>query len=147
MSVHACNVSVSTVIANNNGLCSYPCVPGIHTQEQTDAWKPIVKVQPFAKQAFLQEFALSGIWLELRSKLLVLLHLLLQGVHDKGGVFFLQLWHVGRSSHPGPSSDAMLILKLQSWQSLLQLPRLWHVAIIQYCYTLYSIASYPGAKV
>ena len=26
--------------------CRYPCVPGIYSQEQTNAWKPIVEVQP-----------------------------------------------------------------------------------------------------
>ncbi len=26
-----------------------------------------------------------------------------QGVHDKGAVFFCQLWHCGRSSHMGES--------------------------------------------
>lgn len=43
----------------------YPHTPGIHTEEQIEAWKPIV-----------------------------------QSVHDKGGVFFCQLWHCGRASHP-----------------------------------------------
>ncbi|KAI0529523.1 hypothetical protein KFK09_002075 [Dendrobium nobile] len=43
----------------------YPRTPGIWTEEQVEAWKPIVKA-----------------------------------VHDKGGVFICQLWHVGRvSSH------------------------------------------------
>lgn len=42
----------------------YPHTPGIWTQEQMEAWKPIVKA-----------------------------------VHDKGGVFFCQIWHVGRVSH------------------------------------------------
>uniref|UniRef100_A0A7N0R875 NADH:flavin oxidoreductase/NADH oxidase N-terminal domain-containing protein n=1 Tax=Kalanchoe fedtschenkoi TaxID=63787 RepID=A0A7N0R875_KALFE len=41
----------------------YPHSPGIWTEEQTEAWKPIVKA-----------------------------------VHDKGGVFFCQLWHTGRVS-------------------------------------------------
>jgi hypothetical protein len=41
-------------------------VPGIYTQEQVEAWKPVVKA-----------------------------------VKDKGGLFLLQLWHVGRASHPG----------------------------------------------
>lgn len=39
--------------------------PGIYTDEQVDAWKPITKA-----------------------------------VHEKGGLIFLQLWHVGRVSHP-----------------------------------------------
>ncbi len=26
---------------------------------------------------------------------------IVQGVHDKGGIFFCQIWHCGRSSHPG----------------------------------------------
>ncbi|GLJ17141.1 hypothetical protein SUGI_0296590 [Cryptomeria japonica] len=38
--------------------------PGIWTQEQVEAWKPIVKA-----------------------------------VHDKGGIFFCQIWHCGRYSH------------------------------------------------
>lgn len=42
----------------------YPHTPGIHTDEQVEAWKPIVKA-----------------------------------VHDKGGVFVCQIWHVGRTSH------------------------------------------------
>ncbi|KAG0615226.1 hypothetical protein M758_5G025000 [Ceratodon purpureus] len=42
----------------------YPHTPGIWTQEQVEAWKPIVKA-----------------------------------VHDKGGIFFCQLWNVGRVSH------------------------------------------------
>jgi len=55
----------------------YPHTPGIWTQEQVEAWKPIVKA-----------------------------------VHDKGGIFICQIWHVGRVSHtsyqpggaPPPSS-------------------------------------------
>ena len=42
----------------------FPEIPGIWTQEQVEAWKPIVKA-----------------------------------VHDKGGLFFCQLWHAGRASH------------------------------------------------
>ncbi|KAH9562636.1 hypothetical protein CY35_05G082400 [Sphagnum magellanicum] len=42
----------------------YPHTPGIFTEEQVEAWKPIVKA-----------------------------------VHDKGGVFFCQIWHAGRLSH------------------------------------------------
>ena len=42
----------------------YPHTPGIWTQEQVEAWKPIVKA-----------------------------------VHDKGGIFICQIWHVGRVSH------------------------------------------------
>ncbi|KAJ7555575.1 hypothetical protein O6H91_05G045300 [Diphasiastrum complanatum] len=42
----------------------YPHAPGIWSQEQVEAWKPIVKA-----------------------------------VHDKGGIFFCQIWHVGRVSH------------------------------------------------
>lgn len=42
----------------------FPHTPGIWTQEQVEAWKPIVK-----------------------------------GVHDKGGIFFCQIAHVGRFSH------------------------------------------------
>lgn len=43
----------------------YPGAPGVWTQEQVEAWKPVV-----------------------------------QAVHDKGAIFFTQLWHCGRSSHP-----------------------------------------------
>ena len=50
----------------NPGLFRYPHTPGIWSDEQAEAWKPIVKA-----------------------------------VHDKGGIFFLQIWHVGRSSHTG----------------------------------------------
>ncbi|GLJ17138.1 hypothetical protein SUGI_0296560 [Cryptomeria japonica] len=42
----------------------YVDTPGIWTQEQVEAWKPIVK-----------------------------------GVHEKGGIFFCQIWHTGRVSH------------------------------------------------
>ena len=50
----------------NPGLFRYPHTPGIWSDEQAEAWKPIVKA-----------------------------------VHDKGGIFFLQIWHVGRVSHTG----------------------------------------------
>lgn len=46
-----------------------PHTPGIHTAEQVEAWKPIVKA-----------------------------------VHDKGAVFFCQIWHCGRSSHQGEAA-------------------------------------------
>jgi len=42
----------------------YPDTPGIWTEEQVEAWKPIVNA-----------------------------------VHEKGGVFFCQIWHTGRVSH------------------------------------------------
>ncbi|GLJ55777.1 hypothetical protein SUGI_1197670 [Cryptomeria japonica] len=42
----------------------YPNTPGIWSEEQVEAWKPIVK-----------------------------------SVHDKGAVFFCQIWHTGRASH------------------------------------------------
>jgi len=42
----------------------YPNTPGIWTEEQVEAWKPIVN-----------------------------------GVHEKGGVFFCQIWHTGRASN------------------------------------------------
>lgn len=44
----------------------YPSTPGVYTDEQVEAWKPVTKA-----------------------------------VKDEGGIFFLQLWHVGRASHPG----------------------------------------------
>ena len=43
----------------------YALTPGIWSQEQVEAWRPIVKA-----------------------------------VHNDGGLFFLQLWHTGRISHP-----------------------------------------------
>ncbi|KAK9908090.1 hypothetical protein WJX75_002626 [Coccomyxa subellipsoidea] len=43
----------------------YPNTPGVYTEEQINAWKPVT-----------------------------------QAVRDAGGIFFLQLWHCGRSSHP-----------------------------------------------
>ncbi|MCD9561357.1 12-oxophytodienoate reductase 1 [Datura stramonium] len=42
-----------------------PNMPGIWSEEQVEAWKPVVK-----------------------------------GVHEKGGVFFCQIWHSGRLSVP-----------------------------------------------
>ncbi|CAL5043832.1 unnamed protein product [Urochloa decumbens] len=48
----------------------YPETPGIWTQEQVEAWKPIV-----------------------------------DAVHRKGGVFFCQIWHVGRVSNNGFQPD------------------------------------------
>ena len=50
----------------HSNICSYPDVPGIHTSEQIEAWKPVT-----------------------------------QAVKKKGATFFMQLWHVGRASHPG----------------------------------------------
>jgi 12-oxophytodienoic acid reductase len=56
------------IIAEATGISvthqGFPHTPGIWTQEQTEAWKPIVKA-----------------------------------VHDKGAIFFCQLWHCGRVSH------------------------------------------------
>lgn len=43
----------------------YPHTPGIHSREQVQGWKKVVRA-----------------------------------VHDEGGHIFLQLWHVGRISHP-----------------------------------------------
>ncbi|EFJ28624.1 hypothetical protein SELMODRAFT_270843 [Selaginella moellendorffii] len=53
----------------------FPCTPGVFSEEQVEAWKPIVKA-----------------------------------VHDKGGIFFLQIWHVGRVSHTSyqPHGEAPL---------------------------------------
>jgi 2,4-dienoyl-CoA reductase-like NADH-dependent reductase (Old Yellow Enzyme family) len=31
-----------------------------------------------------------------------------QGIHDKGGIFFMQLWHCGRASHPDYQPDGKL---------------------------------------
>ncbi len=51
----------------------YMNTPGIFTDEQIEAWKPITKA-----------------------------------VHDKGGLIFMQLWHVGRVSHPLLQPDGQL---------------------------------------
>lgn len=47
--------------------CSYgyPNTPGVHSEDQIEAWKPVIKA-----------------------------------VHDKGAVFYCQLWHCGRASLP-----------------------------------------------
>ena len=50
----------------------YALTPGIWSDEQVDAWRPIV-----------------------------------QAVHDRGGLFFLQLWHTGRISHPDLQGGAI----------------------------------------
>jgi len=50
----------------------YALTPGIWTDEQVEAWRPIVKA-----------------------------------VHDRGGRFFLQLWHTGRISHPDLQGGAL----------------------------------------
>ncbi|GLJ47035.1 hypothetical protein SUGI_0993090 [Cryptomeria japonica] len=50
----------------------FPHCPGIYTEEQVEAWKPVSKA-----------------------------------VHDKGGVIFCQLWHVGRASHTCYQADEM----------------------------------------
>lgn len=55
-------ISEGTIISETGH--GYPETPGIHTKEQVEAWKPIVKA-----------------------------------VHDKGAIFFCQIWHVGRKSH------------------------------------------------
>ncbi|XP_071715596.1 putative 12-oxophytodienoate reductase 11 [Rutidosis leptorrhynchoides] len=54
----------------SNTAKGYPDTPGIWTQEQVEAWKPIV-----------------------------------DAVHDKGGIFFCQIWHVGRVSNAGYQPD------------------------------------------
>lgn len=55
-------IAEGTVISRT--ALGYPDTPGIWTEEQVEAWKPIV-----------------------------------DAVHAKGGVFFCQLWHVGRVSN------------------------------------------------
>ncbi|MFW2374252.1 MAG: alkene reductase [Gammaproteobacteria bacterium] len=51
----------------------YPATPGIHSTEQTQAWKMVT-----------------------------------DAVHEAGGHIFLQLWHVGRISHPSLQMDGQL---------------------------------------
>jgi hypothetical protein len=65
----------------------FPHTPGIWTQEQTEAWKPIVKA-----------------------------------VHDKGAIFFCQLWHCGRVSNNGKSTSFTngLLLDLHRYKASLQ---------------------------
>nr|QCF46591.1 12-oxo-phytodienoate reductase [Pohlia nutans] len=55
---------ISEATAVSDTSYGYPHTPGIYTDEQVEAWKPIVKA-----------------------------------VHDKGGIFICQIWHVGRASH------------------------------------------------
>ncbi len=55
-------ISEATAITHQGQ--GYSDVPGLYTQEQVDAWKPVT-----------------------------------QAVHDHGGKFVVQLWHVGRISH------------------------------------------------
>jgi N-ethylmaleimide reductase len=50
----------------------YALTPGIWTDQQVEAWQPVV-----------------------------------QAVHDRGGRFFLQLWHTGRISHPDLQGGAL----------------------------------------
>ncbi|XP_043696339.1 putative 12-oxophytodienoate reductase 11 [Telopea speciosissima] len=57
-------ISEATGVSDTS-LGFYPDTPGIWTEEQIEAWKPIV-----------------------------------DAVHEKGGIFFCQLWHVGRVSTP-----------------------------------------------
>ncbi|CAM6098808.1 unnamed protein product [Calypogeia fissa] len=76
----ATNVSVTAY--------GYRHTPGIHTEEQIEAWKPIVKA-----------------------------------VHDKGGIFFCQIWHCGRISHtafqPGGIAPVAPVAKQQPGRILL----------------------------
>lgn len=51
----------------------YPATPGIHSQQQTQAWKQVT-----------------------------------DAVHQAGGHIFVQLWHVGRISHPSLQPDQQL---------------------------------------
>jgi 12-oxophytodienoic acid reductase len=57
-------IAEATVISPT--ALGYPETPGIWSQEQVEAWKPIV-----------------------------------DAVHRKGALFFLQIWHVGRVSSTG----------------------------------------------
>lgn len=61
----ATNISLQAVGYRNS--------PGIFTQEQVEAWKPVTAA-----------------------------------VHEKGGLIFMQLWHVGRVSHPLLQPDGQL---------------------------------------
>ncbi|KAB8101740.1 hypothetical protein EE612_032697 [Oryza sativa] len=59
----------------------YPETPGIYTQQQVEAWKPIV-----------------------------------DAVHRKGSLFFLQIWHVGRVSTTGSSiCQIIYLLVVTTW--------------------------------
>ncbi len=79
------------IIAEATGISvthqGFPHTPGIWTQEQTEAWKPIVKA-----------------------------------VHDKGAIFFCQLWHCGPVSHNGNSTSFTngLLLDLRRYKASLQ---------------------------
>ena len=77
----------------------YPHTPGIHTKEQVEAWKPIVKARCCTCQTAPALLCCPPADLKVGSQLTH--HSALQAVHDKGGLFICQLWHVGRVSHPG----------------------------------------------
>ncbi len=59
-------------------LRRYPNTPGLYTEAQLAAWKPIVNA-----------------------------------VHKAGGIFFAQLWHVGRASHSGQPATCNFVLDSQ----------------------------------
>ncbi len=56
-------------------------VPGVHTREQVEAWKPIT-----------------------------------DAVHEKGGVFFNQLWHCGRAALPGMLCGVSVMMGVLLWR-------------------------------
>ena len=43
---------------------------------------------------------------------------IVQAVHEKGGTFFMQLWHVGRVSHEGKHSRAPALCPVRSVYSM-----------------------------
>ena len=49
-----------------------------------------------------------GAWLRLDARHSQGWRLVTDAVHEAGGVIFLQLWHVGRISHPSLQPDGML---------------------------------------
>ncbi|TVU14265.1 hypothetical protein EJB05_37724 [Eragrostis curvula] len=56
-------VAEATAVSSDKGMSLVPHTPGIWTNEQIEAWRPIV-----------------------------------DAVHAKGGIFFCQIWHIGRAS-------------------------------------------------
>ncbi len=71
---YAQRASAGLIITEASPVCpeghGYPRTPGIHSAEQTAAWRQVT-----------------------------------DAVHAKGGRIFLQLWHVGRISHPSLQPD------------------------------------------
>ncbi len=100
----------------------YPCTPTLYQPEALEAWRPVVQVRPAAAAPAAGRVGRPAGMMNSRQpvghKACVAagtapsnpcgLHAnpgqylsSWQGIHDKGGRLFMQLWHCGRASHPG----------------------------------------------